>query len=150
VFGQQQALADAHNFVAALGLVAQIHLAVRAGVHRQTRAAAVMPRRAVNRRQQAFRLHLANALQLLFKHALLHGNLRRKFNVLHRAAAAVAIMRASRRAPIGRWLDNLLNLCFGKMGFILRDANLRNFLRQRVVYKDGFAVELGNAARFII
>ena len=98
-----------------------------------------MPRRAVNRRQQAFRLHLANALQLLFKHALLHGNLRRKFNVLHRAAAAVAIMRASGRAPIGRRLDNLLNLCFGKMGFVLRDADSDGFLRQRVVHENGLA-----------
>ena len=44
--------------------------------------------------------------------------MRRKFNVLHRAAAAIAVMRASGCAPIGRRLDNLLNLCFGKMGFI--------------------------------
>ena len=49
--------------MATLGLIAQNNFAARAGVHRQARAAAIVPRRAIHRRQQAFRLHLAQRRQ---------------------------------------------------------------------------------------
>ena len=64
------------------GLITQPHFAFAGNVHRQPRARTVAPGIAVNRRQIHGRLHFADALQLLFKHALFIRHLRGKIRVL--------------------------------------------------------------------
>src|SRR6185503_1089490 len=65
--------------------------------HREPRAVAIAPRLADHRRQDAFGTDLADALEVVFEHALLRRDLRGGFDVLHRAAAAGAEVAAAGR-----------------------------------------------------
>ena len=62
--------------------------------HGQARAVAVAPRRAIHGAHDALRTHLADVPQVIFQHALLDRHLRRRFQVLHGAAAAIVEMLA--------------------------------------------------------
>ena len=96
-----QHVAGAHvGHVAAFALVkADQHLTALDDVaHRQARAVAVAPRGALDGAQHQLGLDLAQVPQVVFQHALLDGDLRAGFKVLHLAAAARALVQPEMRA----------------------------------------------------
>ena len=74
--------------------------------HREPRAVAVAPFRAVGDRQHGFGLDLADALEAVLQPALLGRHLRALVGVLRGAAAADAEVRAERLAPAGGGLED--------------------------------------------
>ena len=147
---QHGALRHGHDAVAVFGLIAQPHFAFAGNVYRQPCARTVAPGVAVNRRQIHGRLHFADALQLLFKHALFICHLRGKICVLQGAAAAFAIMRAGSLHTEWRRFDNGFRVRQCERSLFLRDADAHRFQRQRALHEHGFAADPRHAARFVI
>ncbi len=87
----------------------------------QPRATPVAPRLARQRRQAALRLHLAEPAQRLAQLRVLDRQLRSRREVLQRAAAAVAEMRALRRDAIGRRRDHADQLPLVEAALALAD-----------------------------
>jgi hypothetical protein len=120
--------------------------------HRQARAVAVIPGRAVHWPQDGVGLHLGDVLEVIFQHALLHRDLRARLQVLHRAAAAVTEVDALGLDPHRRRaLQRDHAACFPVLLFLERlvaDA----LARQRAFDEDHFTgravgvLEVANAA----
>ena len=77
--------------------------------HRQASTMTVTPKRSVNRRQDRFRLYLADVPKCVHQHALLDGHLCIRLHVLHGATAATAGFKSEMRTER---LDTLRGLFF--------------------------------------
>jgi hypothetical protein len=108
-------MGDTSTYSASIGheaghLLAESHQRAPLGVHEtgaQARTAPVSPRVAMQRREPAIGFNLADAPQRLAQHVVLHGALRLGRQVLQRAAAADAEMRAAGRHALRRRFDHL-------------------------------------------
>ena len=123
--------------------------------HRQARAVAVAPGRALDGAHHGLRFDLADVPEVVFQHALLYGHLGTGVQVLHLAAAAriglQTEMRAGRAHALGRLNVDLGQRALLKAVFAAVDMCADHFKRQRAVNKNDFAVgAVGDALGFKI
>ncbi len=118
--------------------------------HRQARALAITPRRAVDRRQHGFGFDLADALQVIFQHALLDVDLRTRFQMLHRAAAAHAEMRALRLHAHERLFQDLADMRLLIAGLFTIRGIGHALARQRAFDEDYLAVGMRDTPAFLV
>jgi hypothetical protein len=104
------------------------HRAARRQItHREARAVAIAPFRAVGDGQHGFRRDLADALEAVLQPALLGRHLRALVGVLRGAAAADTEVRAARRAPAGGGLENRAGAADLELGLLLENPDRRAF-----------------------
>src|SRR6185295_6419654 len=101
--------------------------------HGGPRAVPVAPLLAVDDRQQAFGLHLADTLEAVLQPALLRRHLRALVGVLRGAAAADAEMRAARLAPARAVVADRGGRADVELAALLEDPHLGVLARQRAL-----------------
>jgi len=125
---------------------------------RKARAAPISPLFSVDRRQQAFRAHLADPPQAILEPALFRGDLRARVGVLRRAPAADAEIRAARRPARRRLAQDRNRARDVERAFALQRTRLDGFARQGALDEHDlafgvaadpapFGVERGNIQR---
>ena len=156
-FGRQDGATAHIGDVAAFALVkTDEHFALFGHMaHRQARAPAVAPRRAMNGTQHGGGLAFAQVPEVVFQHALLDGDLRGRMQVLHFAAAASAGMQAevgaTRRHAQRRFLVHAGERGGLPIVFAAPFLNADPFARQCAINKHHFAIGVvGHALRFQI
>ena len=104
----------------------------------------------MNRRQQLAGAHAADVPERVLEHALLGGDLRRRFQMLQAAAAADAEMRAKRRHTRRTGAQNTRGACklVGRPPAMNLDAD--ELAGQGPFDEHRFAVDARDAAAFLI
>ena len=122
--------------------------------HGKARAVAIVPKRTVDRRQEAFRLEFSDVPQSVFQHLLLEGHLRRGVQMLHGAAAAAprpdAKVGALGRNAQRRLLVNLRDAANFKLRLVSEALVRHRLLRQRPLHENDLAVAVTDAAALIV
>ena len=118
-------------------------------LHRQPRAATVAPRIARQRREHATRRDVADALEVLEQRALLCDDLRLRREMLQRAAAAGAEMRAFGRDAIGRGDVHFERFRLVELATALHDARLHALAGQRARDEHRLALDARDAATVV-
>ena len=118
--------------------------------HRQPGAVAVVPGRAMDRRQHHVGAQLRDMHQRVFKHPLLRCHLRSRLHMLHRAAAAHAEMRAARGDSLrrGAFDGDRLGKLVGRLAHVGRHAH--PLTRQRAIDEQRLAVQACDAAAVLV
>ena len=111
--------------------------------------AAIAPRRIGQRRKYTLRHHLADALEIFEQHALLRRDLRDRIEMLQRAAATDAEMRAARRDAVGRGAQHFLDCRLVVMPMLAGVAHAHALARERPGDEHGLAGDVGHAAAIV-
>ena len=128
-----------HEGRAALVEADQDAALLRHVAHRQARAVAVVPGRAVHRAHDHLGLHLADVPQVVFQHAAFHRHLGARLQMLHRAAAAGTEMLAFRLDPHRRGALQGDHAARFPILFLARRLEADAFARQRAFDEDHLA-----------
>ena len=118
-------------------------------LHRQPRATTVAPRIARERIEDARRCDVTDALEVLEQRALLREDLRLRREMLQRAAAAGAEMRAFGRDAIGRGDDHFERFRLVELATALHDARLHALARERTRDEHGLAFHARDTAAVV-
>ena len=114
--------------------------------YRQAALAPVTPRFAGKRRQPQLRRDLADAFEIFRQHALLGRDLRRRIEVLQRAAAAMREMPATRLDPMRRRHEHFDDIGLVEVAMTFAQFGQYLFAQQRAADEHRLAVDAGHAA----
>ncbi|UGA36993.1 hypothetical protein JOS77_22870 [Chromobacterium haemolyticum] len=117
---------------------------------RHPRAVAVMPGGAGDGCQHLLRLDPADAGQIVFQHPLLDRHLGGELHMLHRTAAAGAVMRTARLRAQEAFLQHLAGVGVFVGRLLAIGAVDHGFIRQRAIDEDGLAVDVGDSPAFVV
>jgi hypothetical protein len=118
-------------------------------LHAQPALATIAPRRIGQRRQDFLRPHFADAFEVFDQHVLFGGDLRGGIEMLQRAAAANAEMRAQRRYAIRRWTQHFFDHGLVVVTALAGETQTHTLTRERAIDEHGFAGDVRDTAAFV-
>jgi len=118
-------------------------------LHAEPALAPVSPRRVGQCRQHFARTHFADAFEIFQQHALLRGDLRGGRQMLQRAAAADAEMRAAWQHAIRRGAEHFLDRCLIVMPVFPGETHAHALAGQCAAHENGLAVDVRHAAAIV-